>query len=53
MFLFQIISEAFLYFPHCCSAVRCYVLVGLAGKDLEEINYKEDAQFAGETRSLL
>ena len=55
-FLFKIIGESFLYFPRCCSVVRRYVLVGVvgvAGKDLEEINEREDARFAGETRSLL
>ena len=53
MFLFQIIGEVFLIFPRCCSVVRRYVLVDIAGSDAEREDEREDTWFAGEIRSLL
>ena len=53
MFLFQIIGEVFLIFPRCCSVVRRYVLVDIAGSDAEREDEREDTRFAGEIRSLL
>ena len=52
-FLFQIIGDVFLYFPRLCSITRRYVSVGIAENDGENVDEKEDARFAGETRSLL
>ena len=55
MFLFQIIGEAFLYFPRYVSIIRRYVLGGSAENlmDVVEQDEQEVARFVSETKSLM
>ena len=55
MFLFQIIGEAFLYFPRYVSIVRRYVVGGVAENDMDvvEQDEQENARFVSETKSLM